>query len=374
VSGVVARSVSTEDWSVHGTVVSENIAGDLSFSAERANGSLWEGVDRLIDRVRRLEDLRAHRLELLGARRWRALGRSVPPQLVDEERRTAMLALAAPILLRKIREACDGPILLMKGLALAALYPDPATRPFRDLDLLFEDAEGAQRALIAAGFEAVGYDEAYYAERHHLRPLRWPGLSLLVEVHRRPEWPHWSRPPSASEIIAGSFPASLGVEGIRIPDPAAHALLVAAHAWSGVPLRRLLDLVDVLALTHHTDRRDLKRLAAGWGIEGVWRATVAASDAMLLGGPVPWSLRTWARDIHGVRDRTVFESHVRRLVGPFWALPLRRATRVASRAIIDEVRPAPAEAWSVKRARVRRALRNAVVPLEVHHRGDGGTP
>jgi hypothetical protein len=226
--------------------------------------------------------------------------------------------------------------------------------------------------LIAAGFEAVGYDEAYYAERHHLRPLRWPGLPLLVEVHRRPEWPHWSRPPSAREIISTSFPASVGVEGIRVPNPAPHALLVAAHAWSGVPLRRLLDLVDVVALGQQADRRELEQLAANWGIEGVWRVTAAAGEAMLLGGPPPWSLRTWARDIRGVRDRTVFENHVRRVVGPFWALPLRPAVRVAGRALADEISPATGEPWSVKLARVRRALRNPLVRLGEHHRPDGG--
>jgi Uncharacterised nucleotidyltransferase len=370
----VARSVSTEYCGVHGTLLSEHTAEDVFSRRDDVDGPLWTGVDRLIDRVRPLEHLRAHRLELLAARRWRALGESVPSELVDDERRTAMRALAAPILLRKVREACDGPILLMKGLAVAALFPDPATRPFRDLDLLFEEAERAQRGLIAAGFEPLGYDEAYYTKRHHLQPLRWPGLPLLVEVHRRPEWPYWSRPPSAREIIAGSIPASVGVDGIRVPDPAAHALLVAAHAWSAVPLRRLLDLVDVLALAQQADRRELERLAASWGIDGVWHATAAAGKAMLLGGRLPWSLRTWGRDIRGVRDRTVFENHVRRLIGPFAALPARPAIRVAGRALVDEISPAPGEPWSVKLARVRRAVLNAFVPLGKHHRVDGRRP
>jgi hypothetical protein len=356
-----------------GTLQFEHVV-DISFAGDRADGAPWEGVDRVIDRAPGLDDLRAHGLELLAARRWRSLGKRVPPDLVDQERRAAMLTLAAPILLRKIREACEGPVLLMKGLSVAALYPDPSTRPFKDLDLLFEDAEGAQRKLVAAGFEAVGPGDEYYNERHHLRPLRWPGLPLLVEVHRRPEWPYWSRPPAASEIIADSIPASVGVEGIQTPDPAQHALLVAAHAWSGVPLRRLLDLVDVLVLARQADRADLEQLTERWGIAGVWRSTAAAGQAMLLSGPAPWSLRTWARDIDAVRDRSVFENHVRRILGPFWALPLRRATRVAARALVDEVGPAPGEPWSAKLGRVRRAVGNAGVRLREHHRANGFVP
>jgi hypothetical protein len=355
---------------VPGVLVSEQVGEEVFLRAAKADGALWEGVDRLVDRARQLNDLRAHRLELLAARRWRAVGKPVPPELIDQERRSAMLALAAPIVLRKIREAYDREIVLMKGLAVAALYPDPATRPFRDLDLLVEDAERAQEALIAAGFEAVGHDDLYYSKRHHLRPLRWPGLPLLVEVHRRPEWP-WSSPPAASEILAASIPASVGVEGIRIPDPARHALIVAAHAWSEAPLRRLLDLVDVLALAHQANRQDLQRLAARWEIEGIWYATATAGEATLLARPAPWSLRTWARDIRDVRDRTVFENHVRRLVGPFWALPRQRAVRVAARAIVDEIRPARGERWSAKLARAWRALRNASIPLAQHRGADG---
>jgi putative nucleotidyltransferase-like protein len=351
---------------VHAAVLTKQ-AGEDRPLARKDDAALWEGVDRLVDRVERLDALRAHRLELVAARRWRSLGKGVPPEVVDQERQTAMLALAAPILLRKIREAWDGEIVLMKGLAVAALYPDPATRPFRDLDLLVEDAEDAHRALIAAGFEAVGYDEHYYVARHHLRPLRWPGLPLLVEVHRRPEWPNWSCSPDPGEIIATSLPASVGVAGVRVPDPARHALLVAAHSWCETPFRRLLDLVDALALAHQADRRQLEKLAASWEIEGVWRSTVAAGEAMLLGQPCPWSLRTWARDLRNVRDRTVLENHVRRLVAPFWALPLRPAIRVAANALVDEVRPAPGEPWSAKRARVRRALANAHVRLGEHH-------
>ena len=45
-------------------------------------------------------------------------------------------------------------MVLMKGLEVGAYYPDPGLRPFRDLDLLVDDAERAQQALIEAGLRA----------------------------------------------------------------------------------------------------------------------------------------------------------------------------------------------------------------------------
>lgn len=76
---------------------------------------LWVGVDRLIDRAPGLVDLQSHRVEPLAARRLRAQGRPVPPDLVAEERAAAVSMLVAPLLLERVREACGGPLLLFKG-------------------------------------------------------------------------------------------------------------------------------------------------------------------------------------------------------------------------------------------------------------------
>ena len=47
-------------------------------------------------------------------------------------------------------------LILMKGPEAAARYPDPALRPFCDLDFLVDDPAAAHRALMAAGFVEVG--------------------------------------------------------------------------------------------------------------------------------------------------------------------------------------------------------------------------
>ena len=90
----------------------------------------------------------------------------------------------------------------MKGPEVALRYPGPALRGFRDLDLLVPDAPAVQRELLAAGFEPVGLPEKY-AAIHHLRPLAYPGLPLLVEVHDRPKWPEHLRTPAKDGAARG---------------------------------------------------------------------------------------------------------------------------------------------------------------------------
>ena len=67
-----------------------------------------------------------------------------------------MIALTAHTVLEKARDAYDGRMLLMKGPEVASRYPNPADRPFRDLDILVDDPQSAQQSLIKAGFIEAG--------------------------------------------------------------------------------------------------------------------------------------------------------------------------------------------------------------------------
>jgi hypothetical protein len=86
--------------------------------------------------------------------------------------------------------------LLLKGSALAyTLYPDPALRPMRDIDLLFrpEDAQRAHDLLKVNDFNQA---EAVIPPDHfHLPPLyRQAGsTSICIEIHRGlyPNCPPW---------------------------------------------------------------------------------------------------------------------------------------------------------------------------------------
>jgi hypothetical protein len=330
---------------------------------------LWDRVDELVDRAGGLSDLREHRLGLLAARRWRKLGRSVPRELVDEERVAAVMTMTAPVLLEKIRATLDGPVVLLKGPEVAARYPEPALRPYGDLDILVADVGAAHSALLAAGFEEVG-DPSLYVGIHHLRPLALRPLPLLVELHSTPKWINSLTPPPTSELIAAAVPSRTGVEGISTLRPDHHALVLVAHSWAHEPLRRLLELIDLAAVIEGLDRDELRALARRWGMARVWNTTVSATDSLLKNGaaPEPLPLRLWARNLPAVRRRTVFEGHLERSLASFWALPLRGALRSSAASAVRAFAPEQGETWRAKLTRMRLAFRNASAPRSQHDR------
>lgn len=329
-----------------------------------ASGAVWDAVGRIIDGVRSLDDLREHGLELLAARRWRALGLAVPEALAAEERRTALRMLAVRPLLERIGGLLERPILI-KGPELAVRYPDPVARRFSDLDLLVPDAAEGQRALLAAGFREVG-DPAYYADIHHLRPLVWPDLPLAIELHMAPKWIEDRPAPRYGQLLEASVPALCGIGGILAPAPAHHALLVAVHSWVHEPLRRLSDLIDVAVLAAEATPRELEAAGLELGVPRVWTATSRALDASLSDGRATWPLRTWGRNVVQARRRTVFESHLEQLLSPFSADPPLRAGRKSLAAACDIVFPGREEAWMRKLRRTKHALRDARVPRSAH--------
>lgn len=319
-------------------------------------GDLWSGVDRLIDRADSLGDLRAHAIHLLAAERWRRSGRTVPDALAIEELVAEQKVTAATAILRSARASYDGRMVLLKGPEVAALYPARGLRPSVDLDILCEDADRAQRALLGAGFVATGpFHESYYDGLHHLKPLRHPDHFMpKVELHRRPNWVDWCDPPATAELLAAACPGAAGVPGVLGLPAAQHAVVMAAHSWGERPLRRLLDLIDV-AVASAGHREDASAQARAWRLPRLWGTTAAAIDALLFGAPEPLALRLWARDLADVRDRTVFEDHLRRWLSPFWALRPHRAVAAAAVAMSRELTPAPTETWASKLNRARQA-------------------
>jgi hypothetical protein len=325
---------------------------------------LWEKVDRLVDRAP-VTGLRAHRLHLLAARRWRALGRPVPEDVLREERLAALRVMTAPVVLERVREACDGQLILVKGLEIAARYPDPLLRPFIDIDLLVPDAEKTQQALIGGGFKPMVAAE--HVAEYHLAPLRAPDLPLRVEIHRKPRWIRTLDAPS-QDLFSVAVASSSEVAGIEALPAPHHAMILAAHSWAHEPLRRALDLVDIAVLCEGHDEQELRTLARSYRLERVWRATEAARHALLDDGPRPWSLRLWARNLVQLRERTVFEFHLTRWLSDFWAVPWQEAIGGLASALAEEVLPAPDETWKTKLTRARLALRNAAAPRSQHER------
>ena len=307
------------------------------------SAALWDGVDRLIDTTPELDRLRAHGLHLLAGRRWRATGRPVPAELLAEERAAALAVLCAPAVLTRARVALEGPMVVLKGPVAAARYPDPALRPFGDLDLLVTDPEGAHRTLMAAGFTEAAEPD-FYAGRpdfYHRSPLACPGFPLPIELHRRPKWPHRMTPPAARELLEAARPAP-GLDGLLELPPAHHALVLAAHGWAHSPLEKVRDLVDVMALAELADPAELAGLARRWSLQKVLAATMAAAEALILGRRRrPLALRTWARSLAEVRPRRRSEYGVARAVGALWELPPREAVLTAARGARARLRGGP---------------------------------
>jgi hypothetical protein len=331
--------------------------------------SLWSGIHRLVDRVDSVQGLVAQRLHLIAIRHWRQTGREVPDELAFEEMAALQRVHAAREVLRRVREAYDGRIILLKGPEAASYYPAPEMRPTSDLDLLAEDPEAAQRALLAAGFQKLGpYEDEHFDGLHHLRPVGLPPHVTFVEVHRRPNWDLWSSPPQTRELFDVAVEGNSGVPGLLALPPAHHALVLTGHSWGERPLRRILDLVDLAAVAAPADDAEIERLARTWGMLRMWRTSTAAADALFHQGPATVPLRVWARDLLEVRDATVFEGHVNRWLGTFWALPPHRALLATLTALVHDVTPAPGETWAGKLARIREALLHPSRPAEEHAR------
>jgi putative nucleotidyltransferase-like protein len=340
-------------------------APEVPVHAEPSSAALWQAVDRLIDGAASLEDLREHRLELLAARRWRELGRSLPEQLALDEKRSVLRSLAVRPLVSRLREVVDGPMMVLKGPEIAAFYPAPTARPFNDVDLLVHDAAASQRALLAAGFQEIA-DPELYRDIHHLRPLWSPSFPLTVELHTRPKWLDSSRPPSLDELLERAIPSSTEVDGVVAPSRADHAVLVAVHSWAHEPFRSAGELVDVAALCAGLRGEEVEAVAAEHDVKRLWVTTARVVDAMLRERRATSLVRTWSGNIVGIRRRTVLENHLMQVLSPFGTMPRTRALGLALRKLPSELVPKGDERWRRKLRRSARSLLNARTPRSVH--------
>ena len=329
-------------------------------------GQLWASVDDLVARMPGPNDVASHRVELFEARRLRSTGAPVPPALVERERRAAVGLLCVPVLLRRVRAAYDGSLLILKGPEVARHYPDHALREYGDVDLLADDAPRAQASLLKAGFRELG-DPARYRDIHHLRPLAWPGLPVVLELHSRPKWLDGLQGPSAADVLERGLPSAVGVDGFLALPCAPHAVLVAVHSWAHEPLRRLRDLVDVAVLAEASEPEELSAAATEWGVERLWATTAAAVDFLFYGERKPLALHVWGQNVAAGRERTVLENHLQRWLSDLWALPPHRALARMPRTLREELWP-KGETWRRKLSRTALAVRNAFTRRSEHDR------
>ncbi len=342
----------------------------------------WEQVERLTDRARSWNDVESHRLDLIAARRLRGLGRAVPERGARAEEIARIRAIGAVHLLQLTRRAYGGQIVVIKGPEAASAYPDPFLRAFVDVDLLVDDVASAHDALVAAGFEeaadppwAARRDnrDGLFDDKHHSRPLQLPGIPLKLELHRRPNWPLWLDVPGGESFLSVAVPGSTGVDGVLALPAAHHAVVLAAHSWVDAPLGRLRDLLDVSLVAAGADRHEVEEVARSVGALHLWRSTVAAAECVF-GDTRRTSIavRTFARNLPAVRERTVFEGHLENVLSPFWSMPPGAAVRLTLSNLRWMFRPAVGESRKEKLARALRALAHAGRAKSAHdaHLGD----
>lgn len=139
-------------------------------------------------------------------------------------------------LLERMAEAGIGRVMLIKGAALAPLYPSPALRLMSDIDFAVakRDLPAVERILAALG----------------CRPHRFEGAKiwrhssgLLMDIHVPAN--EWSR-----KVFhrAESHPCFPGLNGACHPRPADHLLLLALHAARNAGLRLWRDVCDAQLL------------------------------------------------------------------------------------------------------------------------------
>jgi hypothetical protein len=337
------------------------------------NGDVWSAVLRLVGRSRSLAALRSHRLHLIAARIWREERRPIPDELALQELAAIVQVRRAAEMLKTVSTIVDQEIIALKGMAVAECYPDPALRPFGDLDLIVADPVRAQRRLTAAGFRAVpGFAEGFFDGHHHLHPLELPDRThIRVEVHSRAPWVNWCQSPSFADLRPRARPS--GFPGIWYPERGDHALILCCHSWHSLPLRRLLDLVDIALVGDAVDSHALVDLARRRGVGKLWNLHRTTSNALLFDDEAPLALRLWARDLKAVRERSLIEHHMRLWFGPFSARAPHRAASEAVHAVGLDLRRTGAETWSEKLSRMRLGLQHPLRSVGEHDEALGPT-
>jgi hypothetical protein len=183
-----------------------------------------------------------------------------------------------------------------KGPGLAArIYPQPALRRFRDLDLLIRPAEreAALAALAALGYRSdVGDLTPWARQAYH----RYNGQDILFAPGRVPIEPHWAlaprtfgAAPDPARLLDRAIPCD-GPDGAPLPGLAAEdALLAAALHGAKEEWARLVWISDIAAMLAAWPALDGAAVLARAGACGCRRMVLVAGLLArdLLGAALP---------------------------------------------------------------------------------------
>ena len=146
---------------------------------------------------------------------------------------------------------------LLKGYAIALLYPNPDMRDFCDVDLYIGERDYDRMiTIIRTAYPTAFWFSAEHAGLHFTMVLD-PQSDLIAEMHRVPmefaSMPRANRALQDFTLEQMQHTPSITVNGtdVHVPNPTYNALYVFLHAWHhfasrGVGLRQLADWMLVL--------------------------------------------------------------------------------------------------------------------------------
>ena len=91
-----------------------------------------------------------------------------------------------------------------------------------------------------------------------MRPLYWPGLPLLLEVHRGLKWIPYFEQPAPTKLFEEPSRPRRASGGILAPSPEHHALMLTAARLAHGPRLRLRDLIDIAAVASEADPHEIR--------------------------------------------------------------------------------------------------------------------
>jgi hypothetical protein len=246
--------------------------------------------------------------------------------------------------------AAGAPALVIKGAALAeTLYPDPALRPFADLDLLIRrrDLEAADRALRGAGFARLADDHSWQYDAD------WDAATVYERAGGARVDLHWALlteprygwdPVAAEAVWERATPAVIAGRGARTLGREDTLLHLAAHLAVHHALVGLVWLWDLALVVER------------WGAGLDWPAVHARAARWRVSTALAFALDA-VHDVFGVapvappaRPRGVRAAAFRLLLARAGAARLTRLDPVVPLLVTDRARD------------VARALGRVVLP------------
>jgi hypothetical protein len=179
----------------------------------------------------------------------------------------------------------------------------------------------------------------WYDDIHQTHPLVVPGLTLPLELHRRPNWPTWATPPPIDELFEAAQASAVGVDGALAPSTEHHALLVLAHAWAHQPWEQLSQLIDFALLLGLSDAAILRSTARRWQLEKLLDVANRTVDSILLDrGKAPLVIRLCAPHLRRLGTVSPVRQQVNRYAASVFVAPPADAARAAIEGVARRVR------------------------------------